>query len=330
MAYIRKRGARWRAEVEREGFPRMSASFDTKAAAQAWATSVEADILAGKMGRFPGKTLADAIERYRREVSAHKRGARAEGLRFDRLLRDHPALAGKVLHQITAADLAAWRDARLKQVQPASVLREVNQLRNVWTVAAREWGWCPDPSPWRALKMPADSLPRTRRMGWREIRRLCRWLGYRTGRPPSSSMERVAWALLLALRTGMRAGEVLQLGRDSVDMRRRVARLRTHKTVERDGVRVVPLTPQALRLLAVLDGEPLKISAAVLDVLFRRARDALLIADLHFHDSRAEALTSLARRVDVMTLARISGHRDLSLLLRTYYRETAEEIARRL
>jgi hypothetical protein len=42
------------------------------------------------------------------------------------------------------------------------------------------------------------------------------------------------------------------------------------------------------------------------------------------------ALTSLARKVDVMTLARISGHKDLRILMNTYYRETAEQIAARL
>jgi integrase len=66
------------------------------------------------------------------------------------------------------------------------------------------------------------------------------------------------------------------------------------------------------------------------DALFRKACKALLIDDLHFHDARAEALTRLARKVDVMTLAKISGHKDLKQLLSTYYRETAQEIAARL
>ena len=167
-------------------------------------------------------------------------------------------------------------------------------------------------------------------MGWREIRRIVRWLGYRTGRPPSTTMEAVAWALLLSLRTGMRAGEVLQLSAETVDLERRVAVLKTHKTVERDGARRVPLTRHAVRLLTVLGGKALQVSSASLDALFRKARDSLLIKDLHFHDARAEALTILARRVDVMTLARISGHRDIRILQRTYYRETAEQIAARL
>ena len=52
-----------------------------------------------------------------------------------------------------------------------------------------------------------------------------------------------------------------------------------------------------------------------------------MLQDLHFHDSRADALTRLSRRMDVMRLARISGHRDLRQLLQTYYRETAADVA---
>lgn len=329
MAYIRKRGARWRAEVQKGGV-RVSDTFATKAAAVAWATREEAAIEAGQAGKFPAKTLADALDRYERDVSAHKRGERWESARLGLFRREWPALCARVMHTITTADLAEWRDARLKQVSSASVLREVALLRNVWTVAGREWLWCADPSPWRALRMPSEPAARTRLMGWREIRRLCRWMHYRTGRPPSTGYEAAAWALLLSLRTGMRAGEVLQLDGKSVDLAARVATLETHKTVHLEGARRVPLTRQAVRLLGWLDGAALPITSGTLDTLFRRARDSLLIEDLHFHDARATALTHLARKVDVMTLARISGHRDLQLLLRVYYRETPAQIAARL
>jgi integrase len=331
MAYIRKRGNKWRAEIERTGAPRLSKSFDTKTAAAAWAVREEAAIQAGLGGKWPKRTLSEALAKYEETVSAGKRGADAEAKRFAKLRREHPTLCARVLHEITTADLAEWRDKRLAKVAPASVLREINLLRNVWTVAAREWLWCPEPTPWRTLRMPADSQPRTRRIGWREIRRVLRWLGYRTGRRPTTGMEATAWAWLLSLRTAMRAGEVLSLysgGR--VDLERRTVTLPVHKTLERDGARVVPLTRHAVRLLRQLGGEALPVSSATLDVLFRRARDSLLIEDLHFHDARAEALTLLARRVDVMTLARISGHRDLRQLLQSYYRESAEQIAARL
>jgi hypothetical protein len=64
----------------------------------------EAAILAGARGEFPQRTLAEAVERYRREVTSKRTDttARADNLRFDAWLRDHPDLAGKVFHQITA------------------------------------------------------------------------------------------------------------------------------------------------------------------------------------------------------------------------------------
>lgn len=54
------------------------------------------------------------------------------------------------------------------------------------------------------------------------------------------------------------------------------------------------------------------------------------VADAHFHDARGTALTHMARRMDVLTLARISGHKDLSLILSTYFRESAEQVSARL
>jgi integrase len=55
-----------------------------------------------------------------------------------------------------------------------------------------------------------------------------------------------------------------------------------------------------------------------------------MLENLHFHDSRADALTRMARKMDVMTLARVSGHRDLRQLLDAYFRESASDIAKRI
>lgn len=71
------------------------------------------------------------------------------------------------------------------------------------------------------------------------------------------------------------------------------------------------------------------INSKSLDVLFRKARDATMAGDLTFHDGRATALTLLARRVDLLTLARISQHSDLRMLQR-YYRESSADIAARI
>lgn len=329
MAYFKKVKAGWRVQIERLGV-RDSGTFQSKAEASGWAAKRESEILATGKGLYPRKTLQDAIDRYRKEVSSRKGGARAEGLRFDALSRDFPDLVGKVLSEIRTPDWVEWRTKRLKVVAPASVRRDVNLFRNLFSTARDEWKWTGE-SPFKGFQVPSDSAPRERRVAMHEVKKLCRWLGYVTGKVTGKQQE-VALAFLLALRTGMRAGELLSLSDQTVDIARRVARV-PHKTQYLTGrPREIPLTKHAIRLLKPMmgRGKVFTVGDKSLDAMFRKARKALLIEDLHFHDSRAEALTRLARKVDVMTLARISGHKDLKLLLSTYYRESAEDIAARL
>lgn len=334
MAYFTPCKTGWRAFVERKGI-RESRTFVTKKAAQLWAAERERSIIDGNVSKWPRKTLRDALDRYTEEITPTKRSARAEALRFAAFARDYPALAGKIISEVTPADLAGWRDAYLRRVTPGSVKRTANSLRAVWTVAHREWGWCGE-SPFKLVSMPADNPARDRLAGWREIKRILRRCDYVTHHPPVSTLQNVAWAFLVALRTAMRAGEVLDLTTASVFGS--VATVK-HKTQHLTGKpRMVPLTPQGARLVGELvrfaqargRAELLAVSSASLDALFRKVCKSLLIEDLHFHDSRGTALTHLARKVDVMTLAKISGHRDIRILANTYYRETPQQIAQRL
>lgn len=48
-----------------------------------------------------------------------------------------------------------------------------------------------------------------------------------------------------------------------------------------------------------------------------------------FHDTRHEAITRLASRLNVLELARMVGHKNLGEL-QTYYNETAENISKKL
>ena len=75
---------------------------------------------------------------------------------------------------------------------------------------------------------------------------------------------------------------------------------------------------RALELLALLpdSGEaPLfGISTSSLDALFRKARERSCIEGLTFHDSWHAAITRLAKKLNVLDLARMVGHRDLRML----------------
>lgn len=334
--YLRQVKNGWRCEIERRGVKR-SRTFSTKAEASAWGTREEAAILAGARGEYPARTLSEAIDRYIGEVTRHRRTKRADILRFEAWRRDFPGLAAKVLHEITPADLGAWRDARLAKVSGASVLREAQQFRPIWTLAITEWKWAGS-SPWKGLRLPAKKHARTRLAARDETRAILRAGGYRRGVPPAGPKQQAVWAFMVALHTAMRSGEILRMARSNVDLRRRVYRLDQHKTDSHVGQRLVPFTPRAARVLAVLDAAAaaagrdryFTISDASRDRLFRKVLGHLMIEGFRFHDSRASALTRLSRKYEVQVLARISGHTDISQLHKTYYRETAEDVAARL
>lgn len=322
--YIRKQRDKWRVEVQRNG-TRISAVFESKSAAQQWGIREEAALIAQARGAYPKRTLAEALDRYIEKVSSLKAGERFERLRLEALKRDFPDLVGKQVGKITTADLVQWRDARLSKVSKGSVQRDINLLSHVFTKARDEWKWMGE-SPLKGMEAPGDNPPRDRLPTNSEIRRVLRFLGHVTGRLPTTKQQETGFAFLLALRTGMRAGEVLQLSPATVSGS--VATVH-HKMEYRTGKpRKVPLSRHALRLLKGFPG--FTVSSESLDALFRKARDSLLIHDLHFHDARAAALTRFSRKVDVLELARISGHKDLRTLMAVYYRASSEDIAGRL
>lgn len=340
MASYRKRGGAWRAEIVKQGI-RKSATFDTKAEAVAWATREEVEIAAGRSGLIPAKTFGELLVRYRDEVSPAKRGERWERMRIDRIVAgraDTPPdpLAAVPLRDLDASHFAAWRDRRLRQVTPASVRREWNLLSSAINVAVNEWRWLPT-NPMKTVKRPPPTAARDRRITEDEIERLLFALGYDYNTTPATQTARVGAALLFAIETGLRAGEIVALRRDEVFPEARYLTITGRaagagKTAA--ARRGVPMSTEALRIvrqLAAIDGDTVfgLVSSAMLDALFRRAKARAMIDDLHFHDTRHEAITRLAKRLDVLELARAVGHRDLRQLM-VYYNESAAALAKKL
>lgn len=310
MAYVRKYRDKWRAEVNRSG-QRLSRVFATKREAQAWAMETDAKAQLRATG---WRTFADAADKYKREVSARKNGERWEVLRIAAFVRHFGA---KTLGSMDAPDMASWRDMRLKTVSGSTVLREVNLLKHILHTARDEWRWM-EHDPFRGVKMPQDSQPRHQRWRWQQIKRVLR-AGQNSGPKTREAVE----AFHIALRTGMRLQEALAAP-SGFDKQRRVVVLASTKT---GGRAEVPVGRIAARLL---DRAPFTVSPNEASTLFAKLTRQQLVDGLTFHDARASALTLLAKKVDVLTLAKISRHKNLNLLMNTYYRESAAEIAARL
>lgn len=136
MATFRKRGKSIRVEVYKHGV-RRSATFDTITQAKEWATLTESAILEKKSARVvANKTVGDAFKRYADEISPTKKGARWERIRLNSLQRY--SLASLSLADLTATDIADWRDQRLREVSAASFNRELNIISSVFSVRWHE------------------------------------------------------------------------------------------------------------------------------------------------------------------------------------------------
>lgn len=318
MATIRKRGKKYRVELYRNG-KRESASFATKAEASTWALTREAE-LSGKI--LPNKTLGDAFARYSDEVVPTHRGARWEMVRLKSLQRD-PVSRMRV-SKLTPVHLSEWRDNRLKEVSAASVLRELNLINGVLESARRDWGWL-SVNPLKDVRKPTAPPGRRRRVSEAEIASVVQASGW-TGGEPQSSTQIAVVAFLFAIETAMRSGEILGLTWDAVHDRK----VTLPKTKNGDR-REVPLSPRARELLSYLRAfdRPFPIANGSRDALFRKVVVKAQLGDLHFHDSRAEAIYRLSKKLDVLELARCIGHRDINSL-RHYYNATADELADKL
>lgn len=326
MATIVQRGNKWRVQIRLRGVTR-SNTFERHADAKAWAARTESQILDGLQGNASrNKTFGDIAQRYLEEVTPQKRGQREESYRIGRILQAH--LSTIYLSDLRPQDIADWRDVRLKEVSSASVIREITTISAICNQAMREWGLLND-NPVLKISKPKPTKARTRRPTEQEIEELCKaMLLTENTTKPELVTQRVALALLFAIETAMRAGEICGLTWNDIYLTKRIA----HLPITKNGSsRDVPLSKRAIEIIEKLKGIDEKsvfnVDAKTLDVLFRRARDKCEIEDLHFHDTRREALTRMSKKVPVEMLAKISGHKDLRILLNVYYRPEMSDIA---
>lgn len=349
MAAIRRRGSKWQARVKRDGRS-IEKSFLTKADALRWARTVEADIERGVFrprGESSQLSLYAALERYGREVTPQKRGANIEYCRI-RTLKAHP-LAQRTLASIRASDVASYRDERKLAGKAASTLaKELGLVSSIFKIAIAEWGMDDLSNPVVGVKKPRQPHGRQRRLLPGEEELILESFSFAgknsTGRPKVSTNQWVRPIVIIAIETAMRRGEILSLRWEHIDLAKRVA----HLPMTKNGTsRDVPLSLRAVQTLHNLprsiDGRVFPISANAFKLSYqrglKRARrryledattpDLNMFADLRFHDLRHEATSRLANNFEAHELAKVTGHKDLKMLL-TYFHPRAEELARKL
>lgn len=278
------------------------------------------------------------IERLTVEVSPSHKGRLKEAARMRhtakcRVWETHVA-------NLKPADIAAWRDQRLKEVTASTVLREIGDLALVKNHAMKEWGLVLPSNPFKSVKRPKVSNARQRRLTLADPN--VKWskseeeILLAACFPNQSVLGRcrVQWLkpmVQLAIETAMRRGELLLLEWQHVDLNTSVVFLPDTKNGE---PRHVPLSPKATEIFRSLDQG---ISSRVFDVsenafklAWQRAVKRSGLKDLHFRDLLHEAASRLAEKLsNILELSSVTGHKDIRMLKR-YYHPRAEDLAKKL
>ena len=337
----------YRVEVRLKGYPRQTATFTRKTDARKWAGQTEAAIREGrhfKTAEAKKHTLADLIDRYIRDVlprpprkANRPRSPRSIAIITAQLHWWKAELGAYTLDALTPALIVEKRDKLAGQqtkkgepFSPSTVVRYMAPLSHAFGVAVREWGWLDD-SPLRKVERPSEPDGRIRFLSDEERDRLltaCR----------ESSNPWLYTAVVVALSTGMRKSELMNLRWSQVDLKQG----RITLTMTKNGdIRVVPLTGAAQALLQ----EHAKVRRIDTDLVFpgkyrRRAPTAspdtplewhpidlrgawesalkrAEIDDFRWHDLRHSTASYLVMGgASLAEIAEVLGHRTLAMVRR--------------
>ena len=326
MATFRNRNGKWQARVQIKGHAAQSRTFINKADAERWAKQIEVEIQKGSytnLALAERTTFSEVIERYIIEVLPTMRGGKADSIRLKALARRPIAKLNMVA--LTPQKIAQYRDERLKEIAPATVIRELSYFSSIITYARKEWGININ-NPVALVTKPKNPQGRCRILDAAETNALFEAL-----KPIG---RRSIWMLplvKLALETAMRRSELLGLRWEHIDLQKRTIFL---KLTKNGTSRTVPLSTHAVQILAEMprniDGRVFPVTHEVVSQAFNRARKRAGVKDIRFHDLRHMAITRLAEKLpNLIELSAVSGHKSLAMLKR-YYHPNPELLAEKL
>jgi len=362
MASIIKVGPlQYQAQIRKKGWPNAYKTFEKKSEATEWATNVESEMSRGlyvNRSEAEGTTLKEALERYLKEVSPHKKSYESEKWRIAAWLKHK--YASQSLATLRSTDFANYRDERIADgIAAATIRNDLAIISHLFTIALKEWN-IPVVNPILGIRKPRANNARIRRLVHDEEKRIVSAIREAATIASGRANIWIEPIVLFAIETAMRKDEIMSLTWEHVDLINGVAHLpKTKNGTSRD----VPLStkaakiletvprifkqPKAIKMNARKEARPdktksvFKTSSTALGQSWRRAVDRArqqyeaelllsgkseqeilddkMLLDLHFHDLRHEATTRLADIFEMHELMKITGHLDTRMLARYYH-----------
>ena len=339
MGTIRKlssatKGTRFKAEVTIDGVRKFKTK-NTRREAKQWINDTELAAQRQQQNANYAITFGDAVSNHMDEKLSRYKGRKQDKLRCEKLLDDP-------ISDIRLMDIEYIHGEELMQrmsdagLAPATVGREIAIAKSILKQCMKRFNMA---YPWDGLPSPKIPSARERTTTDAEIDAMCTAVDYDPTRQPETSQQRVIAMWLFAIETAMRQEELSKLRPCDLDLVNSTATLYTTKN---DSKRVVPLSPQAMRIIATLpDAGPSQpifggMKPNTVSKTFANIRDK---ADLphsnegvfRFHDARRLACTRIARiqGMTPMELCQISGHKNLQEIM-TYFNEQPDRMAQRM
>jgi integrase len=315
-----KRGVRYQVRIHRHGI-HQSATFSTRDAARTWAQMVEGYAAAHGAGLVPegvaGHSVAEAIERYRREVLPRKGPGTQQS--YDGHLRWWRRRLGSMsLADLRSSEILVHRDRLARHRSPATVNRYLASLSAVLSAAMLDWEWL-EASPMARVRALPEPRGRVRYLTAAERPMLLEAV-------QASHEPYLAVVVWLAIATGARKGELLGLRWRDVDWTRQQLVFHETKNKER---RTVPVRGEAWTRLVDWAGGVARIGpdwvfprpagTKPLDIRYawEQARAKAELEDFRFHDLRHSTASYLAMSgASMVEIAEVLGHKTLQMVRR--------------
>ena len=327
MASLTNLNGRWRALVRRKGHPAFCQTFGTKAQAMAWARQIEAEI---DRGQAPSAEVVLGRRLLVGELIDAYRKLRATSRPISDAANEHYMLKTLQAHlgtldaaRMQVADLVAYAQARSEGgAGPYTINMDVGKLGTVMRLTSAHLKL-------QLRDVVADARPllshmgliggggkRERRPTEDELQALVRWLA-------SERSQIYADAVLFAVATAMRRGEIVRVAWADLDADKKMLLVRDRKDPrkKKGNDQWVPLLGNAWdlvqRQLSDRAGPIFPIHEQTITKYFGDACTALGVPDLHFHDLRHEGISQLFEQgFDIPRVALVSGHKSWNNLKR--------------
>jgi integrase len=332
----------YKVEIRLKGFPRQTATFKRKTDARKWIASTESAIRENrhfKTSASKKNTLGDAIDKYSKDILTSRYTVKEQRNRRPILTWWKNEIGFYVMADLTTATFAECRDALAKKTNKSgkpfssdSVKKYFCVIKSVLRACVVDWLWL-EQSPLRDNRVDLPELPqgRVRYLNDDERQRLLKAC-------QASSNPLLYPAFILALSTGMRQGETMNLywkeparppletAWGVVNLEQRCIVLHQTKNGLKRRVPLIGLALSEIQKLAQMrqtDSElifpspskpqqPIDLKAAWLNAL-KRAE----IANFRWHDIRHTTASYLAMNgATLAEIAEVLGHKTLAMVKR--------------